>query len=107
METAMAEQSEPLADPRPGSPAAARAAARARLFQGFLDLRPRCEVCGLDYAFADAGDGPAVFVILHRGLHRGRLRADRRVQVRAAAVAARGAVAAADPGDHACCRCAR
>ncbi|OJU31253.1 MAG: hypothetical protein BGN94_00705, partial [Rhizobiales bacterium 68-8] len=23
-----------------------------------------CGVCGLDYSFADAGDGPAVFVIL-------------------------------------------
>ncbi len=33
------------------------------LFQGFLGLRPACEVCGLDYAKADAGDGPAVFVI--------------------------------------------
>src|ERR1051325_11421243 len=40
---------------------------RGRLFQGFLGLRPRCEVCGLDYAFADAGDGPAVFVILIAG----------------------------------------
>jgi uncharacterized protein (DUF983 family) len=38
-----------------------------RLFQGFLDLRPRCEHCGLDYGFADAGDGPAVFVILIGG----------------------------------------
>jgi uncharacterized protein (DUF983 family) len=38
-----------------------------RLFQGFLGLRPRCERCGLDYGFADAGDGPAVFVILLGG----------------------------------------
>jgi uncharacterized protein (DUF983 family) len=38
-----------------------------RLFQGFLTLRPRCERCGLDYSFADAGDGPAVFVILFGG----------------------------------------
>ena len=37
------------------------------LFQGFLTLRPRCEACGLDFAFADAGDGPAVFVILFAG----------------------------------------
>jgi uncharacterized protein (DUF983 family) len=37
------------------------------LFQGFLGLRPRCEHCGLDYDFADAGDGPAVFVILIGG----------------------------------------
>jgi uncharacterized protein (DUF983 family) len=38
-----------------------------RLFQGFLQLRPRCESCGLDFNFADAGDGPAVFVILIGG----------------------------------------
>jgi uncharacterized protein (DUF983 family) len=38
-----------------------------RLFNGFLTLAPRCERCGLDYAFADAGDGPAVFVILIAG----------------------------------------
>lgn len=38
-----------------------------KLFQGFLTLRPRCERCGLDYAFADSGDGPAVFVILIAG----------------------------------------
>ena len=37
------------------------------LFQGFLDLRPACESCGLDYSFADAGDGPAVFVTLIGG----------------------------------------
>jgi uncharacterized protein (DUF983 family) len=35
-----------------------------RLFSGFLTLRPRCENCGLDFAFADAADGPAQFVIL-------------------------------------------
>ncbi len=34
------------------------------LFQGYLGLRPRCSACGLDYSFADPGDGPAVFVIL-------------------------------------------
>jgi uncharacterized protein (DUF983 family) len=33
------------------------------LFAGFLTLRPRCEVCGLDFAFADSGDGPAFFVM--------------------------------------------
>lgn len=37
------------------------------LFQGFLGLRPHCEHCGLDFNFADAGDGPAVFVILIGG----------------------------------------
>ena len=40
---------------------------KGRLFQGFLNLRPSCEACGLDYGFADAGDGPAVFIILIAG----------------------------------------
>jgi uncharacterized protein (DUF983 family) len=35
-----------------------------RLFQGYLGLKPKCGVCGLDYAFADSADGPAVFVML-------------------------------------------
>jgi uncharacterized protein (DUF983 family) len=38
-----------------------------RLFAGYLTLAPRCERCDLDYSFADAGDGPAVFVILIAG----------------------------------------
>jgi len=40
---------------------------RGKLFRGFLGLRERCEACGLDYSFIDAGDGPAVFVILFAG----------------------------------------
>ena len=40
---------------------------KGKLFAGFLDLRPRCESCGLDYAFIDAGDGPAVFIIMIAG----------------------------------------
>ena len=43
------------------------ACGEGKLFHGFLNLRPRCEHCGLDYSFADAGDGPAVFVILLGG----------------------------------------
>ena len=38
-----------------------------KLFSGFLDLAPSCEVCGLDYGFAYSGDGPAVFVTLIAG----------------------------------------
>jgi uncharacterized protein (DUF983 family) len=34
------------------------------LFDGFLRIAPRCRACGLDFGFADAADGPAVFVIL-------------------------------------------
>lgn len=33
------------------------------LFDGYLRLSAQCAVCGLDYSKADAGDGPAVFVI--------------------------------------------
>ena len=40
---------------------------KGKLYAGFLDLRPRCESCGLDYAFIDAGDGPAVFIIMIAG----------------------------------------
>jgi uncharacterized protein (DUF983 family) len=40
---------------------------KGKLFSGFLTLAPRCEHCGLDYSFADSGDGPAVFVILIAG----------------------------------------
>jgi uncharacterized protein (DUF983 family) len=35
-----------------------------RLFDGFLTVGKNCTNCGLDYSYADAGDGPAVFVIL-------------------------------------------
>jgi len=38
-----------------------------KLFNGFLELAPHCEACGLDYGFADAGDGPAVIVTLLAG----------------------------------------
>ncbi len=41
---------------------------KGKLFQGFLTLRPHCEVCGLDYGFADAGDGPAVFIMFFAGV---------------------------------------
>lgn len=35
-----------------------------KLFAGFLTVGRQCANCRLDYGFADAGDGPAVFVIL-------------------------------------------
>ena len=59
---------------RPLSPVATGLACRCprcgkgRLFEGFLTIRPRCEVCVLDFGFADAGDGPAVFIIFFAGL---------------------------------------
>jgi uncharacterized protein (DUF983 family) len=40
---------------------------QGKLFQGFLALRPRCEGCGLDFGFADSGDGPAVFIMFLAG----------------------------------------
>ena len=40
---------------------------RTSMFSGLLTLKPRCEVCGLDYGFADSADGPAVFVMLTTG----------------------------------------
>ena len=40
---------------------------KGKMFSGFLRLKPACEACGLDYSFVDAGDGPAVFVILIAG----------------------------------------
>jgi uncharacterized protein (DUF983 family) len=40
---------------------------QGRLFTGLLSVRGVCEVCGLDLSGQDAGDGPAVFVILFLG----------------------------------------
>ena len=37
---------------------------RSSLFKGYLNVAPACSACGLDYTPFDAGDGPAVFVIL-------------------------------------------
>ena len=38
-----------------------------KLFDGYLKLKPRCAACGLDFAFADSADGPAVFIMLIAG----------------------------------------
>ena len=40
---------------------------KGKVFAGFLDLRRSCERCSLDYAFIDAGDGPAIFIIMIAG----------------------------------------
>jgi uncharacterized protein (DUF983 family) len=40
---------------------------RGKLFNGVLSVAPRCTVCGLDVSQHDAGDGPAVLVILVLG----------------------------------------
>ena len=36
---------------------------RGHLFRGYLSLAPSCEICGLDYDFADPADGPAFFAM--------------------------------------------
>ena len=41
--------------------------AQGRLFHGLLEVRERCNVCGLDLRAHDAGDGAAVGVILLLG----------------------------------------
>jgi uncharacterized protein (DUF983 family) len=40
---------------------------KGSIYSGFLTLRPACEVCGLDFAFMDSGDGPAIFMIMIAG----------------------------------------
>ncbi len=37
---------------------------QGHLFEGFLRVRSQCEVCKLDFSFADSGDGPAVFIVI-------------------------------------------
>lgn len=37
---------------------------RGRLFSGFLRVAKSCSACGLDFSFADAGDGATWFVML-------------------------------------------
>jgi uncharacterized protein (DUF983 family) len=41
---------------------------KGRLFDGFLTLAKRCDVCGLDYSFADPADGPAFFAMMGMGV---------------------------------------
>lgn len=38
-----------------------------KLYDGFIKLDDRCSECGLDYDFADSGDGPAIFIMLFVG----------------------------------------
>lgn len=37
---------------------------QGHLFHGFLQMRRTCEVCDLDYSFADPADGPAFFIMM-------------------------------------------
>ncbi|WP_207456686.1 DUF983 domain-containing protein [Azospirillum sp. SYSU D00513] len=36
---------------------------KGHIFDGFLKLAAKCEVCGLDFSFADPADGPAFFAM--------------------------------------------
>ena len=40
---------------------------KGKLYDGLLSVAKQCSACGLDLAAQDAGDGPAVFVILILG----------------------------------------
>ena len=40
------------------------ACGQGHLFEGFLTVRERCEVCGTDLSAQDSGDGLAAFIIL-------------------------------------------
>ncbi len=60
----MSESSYPPIEPwRTGIRGRCPRCGEGHLFSGFLSLRPSCEVCDLDYSFADPADGPAFFVI--------------------------------------------
>lgn len=37
------------------------------LFKGYLTIAERCDRCGLDFSFADSGDGPAVLIMFPVG----------------------------------------
>jgi len=37
---------------------------QGKLFEGFLSTSKSCSSCGLDFSFADSGDGPAIFIIM-------------------------------------------
>ena len=41
---------------------------RGRLFDGYLKVARECQSCGQSFAFADAGDGAAWFVMLIAGV---------------------------------------
>ena len=57
----------PLSPFRTGPACRCPRCGKGPLLKGLLEVRPDCEACGLDYGFADAGDGPAIFVILLAG----------------------------------------
>lgn len=64
----MSDANRPLVSPlRAGIACACPRCGQGRLYAGMLTPARGCVACGLDYAFIDSGDGPAVFVILILG----------------------------------------
>jgi uncharacterized protein (DUF983 family) len=63
----MAEQAAPPSPFAAGLKARCPRCGSGALFRSGLAVCEKCERCGLSYAFADAGDGPAVFAILILG----------------------------------------
>ena len=65
MLTKLSEQPQwpPLSPVRTGIRCRCPRCGEGNLFKGFLALAPACDVCGLDFTFADPADGPAFFVI--------------------------------------------
>jgi uncharacterized protein (DUF983 family) len=59
----MTEEFAPIPPMRTGPRGLCPRCGQGHLFDGFLTIRAKCEVCDLDYSFADPADGPAFFVI--------------------------------------------
>lgn len=58
------QQAWPKLDPlRTGLRGACPRCGEGHLFSGFLKIADQCDVCDLNYRFADPADGPAFFVI--------------------------------------------
>jgi uncharacterized protein (DUF983 family) len=40
---------------------------KGKMFDGLLRIAKKCDVCGLDFGFADTGDAPMIFVMTIAG----------------------------------------
>jgi uncharacterized protein (DUF983 family) len=58
----MTSQYPPLSSAKTGIHGLCPRCGKGHTFDGFLKLKPECEVCGLDYSFANPADLPAFFV---------------------------------------------
>ncbi|KQR75868.1 DUF983 domain-containing protein [Rhizobium sp. Leaf341] len=58
----MTTQPQPLSPMKTGVRGLCPRCGQGHIFDGFLKLKPRCEVCGLDNGFADPATGTAFFV---------------------------------------------